>query len=72
MMQDIASNRPVNINSLERMGRQHALVSETGENGRRVIRGILSTTSIARQTCVEINSSDVAGGNIANLQSSRG
>jgi CBS domain containing-hemolysin-like protein len=60
------------IETLKRMGRQHALVSETDENGRQVIRGILSTTSIARQTGVEINTSDVAGGNIANLQSSRG
>ncbi len=49
------------VESLKRMGRQHALVVETGENGRNSIRGVLSATQIGKQLGISIDTSDVAG-----------
>jgi CBS domain containing-hemolysin-like protein len=37
------------VETLKRMGRQHALVVDRNREGRQTVRGILSTTQIARQ-----------------------
>lgn len=37
------------VETLKRMGRQHALVVDRSRSGRQTVRGILSTTQIARQ-----------------------
>ncbi len=49
------------VESLKRMGRQHALVVETDENGRNSIRGVLSAIQIGKQLGISIDTSDVAG-----------
>lgn len=60
--EDVLAARVGNIvETLKGMGRQHALVVERDENGRMVVRGIFSTTQIAKQLGIEISTSDVAG-----------
>ncbi len=54
------------VETLKRMGRQHALVVERDEAGRQTIRGLLSTSQISRQLGEPIVTTDVAG-NFANL-----
>ena len=56
------------ITTFRQMGRQHALVVEQ-ENGRQMIRGILSTTQIAKQTGIRVDTSEYAG-SFAELQAS--
>jgi hypothetical protein len=49
------------IATLKRVGRQHALVEETGHEGaNRAIRGIFSTTQISRQIGVPVETGAIA------------
>lgn len=48
------------VASLKASGRQHALVVDDGKGGRQMIRGIFSTSEIARQLGVTINTTEVA------------
>lgn len=48
------------VATLQRSGRQHAVVVEHDSLGRQVVRGIFSATQIARQLGVAIPSSEVA------------
>jgi len=58
------------VETLKRMGRQHALVVERlPGSGRQIIRGVLSTSQIGKQLGYEIQSSHMAG-NIAELANS--
>ena len=54
------------VETLKRMGRQHALVVDMKDD-HHVIAGVLSTTPIARAAGIDIDTSDVAGGRIAKL-----
>lgn len=54
------------VATLKRMGRQHALVIDRGQEGQQTIRGLLSTSQIGRQLGQPIDTTDVAG-NFANL-----
>lgn len=54
------------VETLKRMGRQHALVVDRDAAGSQTIRGLLSTTQIGRQLGEAITTTDVAG-NFANL-----
>ncbi len=57
------------VESLKRMGRQHALVVENlPDSGKQIIRGVISATQIGKQLGREIQSSHMAG-NIAELAS---
>jgi CBS domain containing-hemolysin-like protein len=49
------------VETLKRMGRQHALVVETDDDELESIRGVLSATQIGKQLGVNIDTSDVAG-----------
>ncbi len=49
------------VETLKRMGRQHALVVQSDKNGRKTIRGVLSATQIGKQLGIVIDTSDVAG-----------
>ncbi len=49
------------VETLKRMGRQHALVVETDEDDLQSIRGVLSATQIGKQLGITIDTSDVAG-----------
>ena len=49
------------VETLKRMGRQHALVVETDSDELESIRGVLSATQIGKQLGVTIDTSDVAG-----------
>jgi len=58
------------VETLKRMGRQHALVVEQEpDSSGQIIRGVLSTTQIGKQLGYELQSSHMAG-NIAELASS--
>ncbi|MEA3290925.1 MAG: CBS domain-containing protein [Pseudomonadota bacterium] len=59
------------VETLKTMGRQHALVVDRGENGKMLVCGVFSTTQIARQLGIEINTADVAG-SIADLSAAKG
>ncbi len=48
------------VETLKRMGRQHALVVETTDSGSS-IRGVLSATQIGKQLGIDINTMDVRG-----------
>lgn len=48
------------VATLKAAGRQHALVVETDGSGRQTVRGMFSTTQIARQLGVTIQTSQVA------------
>ena len=56
------------IKTFRQMGRQHALVVEEID-GKQTIRGILSTTQIAKQTGIHVDTSHYAG-SFAELQAS--
>ena len=58
------------IRTFRQMGRQHALVVEEID-GKQTIRGILSTTQIAKQTGIYVDTSEYAG-SFAELQASIG
>lgn len=58
------------IKTFKQMGRQHALVVEEID-GKQTIRGILSTTQIAKQTGIQVDTSEYAG-SFAELQASIG
>ena len=59
------------VETLKRMGRQHALVTETLADGTQVIRGVISASQIGKQLGVDISTSDVAS-NIMDLASKGG
>lgn len=48
------------VATLERSGRQHALVVEDAASGRQMVRGIFSASQIARQLGVPINATRIA------------
>lgn len=48
------------VSTLKRAGRQHALVLERGPQGEAVIRGIFSSSQIARQLGVSLSTTEVA------------
>ena len=48
------------VATLERAGRQHVLVVETGVDGRQSVRGIFSTSQIARQLGMPIHTAEIA------------
>ena len=48
------------VESLKRAGRQHALVLEVDAQRRQLVRGVFSTTQIARQLGVQIQTSELA------------
>lgn len=50
------------VETLKRMGRQHALVVDHDDDGHQRVRGILSTTQISRQLGMEIPVSGAAHG----------
>lgn len=57
------------VETLKRMGRQHALVVEKNtESDKQIIRGVLSTTQLSKQLGYEVQSSHMAG-SIAELAS---
>jgi CBS-domain-containing membrane protein len=56
------------IRTFKQMGRQHALVVEEID-GKQTIRGILSTTQIAKQTGIHVDTAEYAG-SFAELQAS--
>jgi CBS domain containing-hemolysin-like protein len=50
------------VETLKRMGRQHALVVETNtQTDGQIIRGVLSATQVGKQLGIDIDTSDVAG-----------
>ena len=56
-MADVARTRVGDIVlTLKRVGRQHALVTEADGSGRQRVRGIFSTSQIARQAGISIDS----------------
>ncbi len=62
-MRDIARARVGDlVETLKRMGRQHALVVDHNPAGKQVVRGILSTTQIGRQLGMDIPVSGAAHG----------
>lgn len=66
-MGDVATARVGDlVETLKRMGRQHALVIDRDSEDRQTIRGVLSTSQIGRQLGKSIDTTDVAG-NFANL-----
>jgi CBS domain containing-hemolysin-like protein len=61
-MGDVATARVGDIvETLKRMGRQHALVVDRTHEGKQIIRGLLSTSQISRQLGQSIDTTDVAG-----------
>lgn len=50
------------VETLKRMGRQHALVVDRDKDGAQTVRGILSTTQIGRQLGMDIQVSGAAHG----------
>jgi CBS domain containing-hemolysin-like protein len=58
------------IRTFKQMGRQHALVVEEIDS-KQTIRGILSTTQIAKQTGIQVDTAEYAG-SFAELQASIG
>ncbi len=49
------------VETLKRMGRQHALVIQKSDDGHQSIRGVISTSQIGKQLGITIDTSDVAG-----------
>lgn len=49
------------VETLKRMGRQHALVMEDDHEGHQHIRGVISASQIGKQLGIDIDTSDVAG-----------
>jgi len=50
------------VETMKRMGRQHALVVDRDKAGRQIVRGILSTSQISRQLGMDIEVSGAAHG----------
>ena len=48
------------VATLQRAGRQHAIVVDSDPKGRQVVRGLYSATQIARQLGVSIQTSEIA------------
>lgn len=48
------------VSTLQKAGRQHAMVVDHDAKGRQTVRGLFSTTQIARQLGVTIHTSEVA------------
>lgn len=66
-MGDVATARVGDlVETLKRMGRQHALVVDRDGHDHQTIRGLLSTSQIGRQLGTAIDTADVAG-NFADL-----
>jgi hypothetical protein len=60
-MDDVASAKVGHIvATLQRAGRQHAVVVEVDAAGRQTVRGVFSTTQIARQLGVTITTGESA------------
>lgn len=71
-MEDVTKSKVGDVvQTLKRMGRQHALVVDMKDD-HHVICGVLSTSQIAKAAGVDISTSDVAGANLANLAAARG
>lgn len=61
-MGDVATARVGDlVETLKRMGRQHALVIDRDAQGRQKIRGLLSASQIGRQLGIAIDTTDIAG-----------
>jgi CBS domain containing-hemolysin-like protein len=60
------------VETLKRMGRQHALVIDRGRDGQQTVRGILSTTQIARQLGQPIDVTGVAHSMVGLVQTVAG
>lgn len=58
------------VNTLKRMGRQHALVVDRDTEGKQIIRGVLSTSQMSKQLGIDIDTYDVAS-SIAELAASK-
>lgn len=48
------------VETMKRVGRQHALVVDTDDTGHQTLRGIFSTKQISRQLGVEIDTAEIA------------
>ncbi len=60
-MDDVANARVGNVvETLKRVGRQHALVVDVDEGGHQRVRGIFSTKQISKQLGVEIQTTEIA------------
>jgi len=60
-MDDVRASRVGHIiATLEKCGRQHAVVFEMSEDGRQILRGIFSASQIARQLGVDMTTHEVA------------
>lgn len=60
-MSDVSASKVGHIvSTLQRTGRQHAMVVDTDASGRQTVRGLFSATQIARQLGVAIPTSEIA------------
>jgi predicted transcriptional regulator len=60
-MSDVSASKVGHIvSTLQRSGRQHAMVVDTDTKGRQTVRGLFSATQIARQLGVAIPTSEIA------------
>jgi CBS-domain-containing membrane protein len=60
-MSDVSASKVGHIvSTLQRTGRQHAMVVDTDAKGRQTVRGLFSATQIARQLGVAIPTSEIA------------
>lgn len=60
-MVDVENARVGNVvETMKRMGRQHALVVDLDDNKNQIVRGLFSTTQISRQLGVNIDTTEVA------------
>ena len=60
-MADVSASKVGHIvSTLQRTGRQHAMVVDTDASGRQTVRGLFSATQIARQLGVAIPTNEVA------------
>ncbi|HKU70191.1 MAG TPA: CBS domain-containing protein [Burkholderiales bacterium] len=60
-MADVSASKVGHIvSTLQRTGRQHAMVVDTDASGRQTVRGLFSATQIARQLGVAIPTSEIA------------
>jgi len=48
------------VETMKRVGRQHALVVEVNDNGKQVVRGLFSTKQISKQLGITIETTEVA------------
>src|SRR5690349_5389911 len=60
-MSDVSASKVGHIvSTMQRTGRQHAMVVDTDAKGRQTVRGLFSATQIARQLGVAIPTSEIA------------